>query len=170
MKKIAALILALVMMMSLSVTAFADTITGGSKNIDVNAKYQDNTTTANVYSVDVAWGNMQFTYTESGAKIWNPQSHTYTDNTTAGWTSGSNTVTVTNHSNTSVTASFAFAALDAYTTVTGSFDIASKTLNAGIVGGYASADKVVATLSLGGTLDKTVTNFTKVGTITVTIA
>lgn len=170
MKKIVSLILALVMVMSLSTTAFATTITTGDQDIDVEAKYQDNTTTATVYSVDVSWGAMQFTYTESGAMTWNPADHTYTDSTTAGWTANGNTVTVTNHSNADVTASFAFNALAAYDTVTGSFDIASETLDAGVVGGYDDADKVVATLTLAGALAETVTDFTKVGTITVTIA
>lgn len=170
MKKFVSLVLALVMVMSLTTTAFAATITTGDQNIDVEAKYQDNTTTSTVYSVDVSWGAMQFTYTESGAMTWNPADHTYTDSTTAGWTANGNTVTVTNHSNADVTASFAFNALDAYNTVTGSFDIASETLDAGVVGGYDDADKVVATLTLAGTLAETVTDFTKVGTITVTIA
>lgn len=170
MKKIVSLILALAVLMTLSMTAFAATITTGDQTIDVEAKYQDNTTTATVYSVDVSWGAMQFTYTESGAMTWNPGDHTYTDSTTAGWTANGNTVTVTNHSNADVTASFAFAALDAYNTVTGSFDIASATLDAGVVDGYDAADKVVATLTLAGTLAETVTDFTKVGTITVTIA
>lgn len=171
MRKIVSFILVLVMVLSLGSTVFAagTTIATGNQNIDVEAKYQDNTTTATVYSVDVSWGAMQFTYTESGAMTWNPVDHTYTDSTTAGWTANGNTVTVTNHSNADVTASFAFNALDAYNTVTGSFDIASATLDAGVVNGYDNAAKVTVTLSLDGTLAETVTDFTKVGTITLTI-
>lgn len=171
MKKLASILLALILVMSLGATAFAATTVGtGDQSIDVEAKYQDNTTSATVYSVDIAWGAMKFTYTESGAMTWNPADHTYTSATTAGWTADGNTVTVTNHSNAAVTASFAFAALDAYKTVTGSFDVASKTLEAGKVNGYDSADNVTATLTLGGALTNTVTDFTKIGTVTVTIA
>lgn len=170
MKKIAALILAIAMLMAMSTTAFAATITGGDQTIDVEAKYQDNTSSAPVYSVDITWGAMQFTYTESGSMTWNPGNHTYTDSTTAGWTATGNTVTVVNHSNASITASLAFDAFDAYNTVTGAFDIASKTLKAGEVDGYDTADKVTATLTLDGTLAETVTKFTKIGKITVTIA
>lgn len=170
MKKITALILALTLVMSMSITAFATTVGTGDQDIDVKGKYLDNSTTPTIYSVDVTWGAMEFTYTESGAMTWNPADHTYTDSTSATWVANGNTVTVTNHSNAEVTASFAFNALTAYNTVTGSFDIASETLDAGVVDGYDAADKVVATLTLAGTLDETVTDFTKVGTITVTIA
>lgn len=170
MKKIVSLILALTLVMSLNITAFATTVGTGDQDIDVKGKYQDNTTAPTIYSVDVTWGAMEFTYTESGAMTWNPADHTYTDSTSAAWVANGNTVTVTNHSNAEVTASFAFKALDAYNTVTGSFDVASETLDAGVVDGYDTADKVVATLTLAGTLAETVTDFTKVGTITVTIA
>lgn len=171
MKKIVSLILSVVMSMSLGISAFAadTTIPTGDQNIDVEARYQDGTTTTTVYSVDVSWGAMQFTYTESGAMTWNPATHTYTSNTTGGWSANGNTVTVTNHSNAAVTASFAFSALDAYNTVTGSFDIDSETLDAGVVDGYENADKVTATLNLAGTLTDTVTDFIKVGIITVKI-
>ncbi len=170
MKKILALIMTLTLVMSLSITAFAATVGTGDKNIDVEGKYQDNTTAPTVFSVDVTWGAMQFTYTESGAMTWNPENHTYTDNTSAGWTANGNTVTVTNHSNAAVTASFAFDALTDYSAITGSFDIASETLDAGVVGAYADADKVTATLTLAGSLADTVTEYTKIGTITVKIA
>lgn len=100
---------------------------------------------------------------------WNPDDHTYADSTSGAWVANGNTVTVTNHSNANVTASFVFQALETYNTITGSFDIDSKILNAGIIGGYDNADKVVATLTLAGALAETVTDFTKVGTITVTI-
>lgn len=170
MKKIAALILVIAMLMAMSTTAFAATITTGDQTIDVEAKYQDNTSSAPVYSVDITWGAMQFTYTESGSMTWNPNDHTYTDSTTASWSASGNTVTVVNHSNANVTASFAFEVLDAYNTVTGKFDVASKTLKAGEVDSYDTADKVTTTLTLGGSLAETVTGFTKIGKITVTIA
>ena len=170
MKKIVALILALAMVMSMSITAFATSVGTGDQDIDVKGKYLDNSTTPTIYSVDVTWGAMEFVYTESGAMTWNPENHTYTDSTSAAWVANGNTVTVVNHSNVEVTAFFEFNALDAYNTVTGSFDVASETLDAGVVDGYEAADKAVATLALAGTLDESVTNFTKVGTITVTIA
>lgn len=170
MKKILALILTLTLGMSLNITAFADTVGTGDRNIAVEGKYQNTTTTLPVYSVDITWGAMQFIYTESGSKTWNPATHTYTDSITSGWTANGNTVTVTNHSNTAVTASFDFAVLADYRTVTGSFNIVSRTLGAGVEGAYAKADYVTATLTLDGTLANTVTDYTKIGTVTVKIS
>ncbi len=170
MKKITALIMALAVVMSLGTTTFAETVGTGDQNIDVEAKYQDSTETPTVYSVDVNWGAMEFTYTESGAMTWNPATHTYTDSTEGTWTATGNTVTVNNHSNAAVAVSFSFAALEAYNTVAGSFDIAAETLEAGVEGAVDAADKVVATLTLTGELDETVTEYTKIGTITVKIA
>ena len=167
MKKIVTLILTMTLVISMNITAFA--VGTGSQDISVKGRYLDNTTVPTVYSVDVTWESMEFTYTESGTMTWNPDNHTYADSTSGAWVANGNTVTVTNHSNANVTASFAFHALETYNTITGSFDIDSKILNAGIIGGYDNADKVVATLTLAGALAETATDFTKVGTITVTI-
>ena len=167
MKKMATFALAASML--LGTRTFAGTITTGNQNIDVEAKYQDKTTSATVYSVDISWGKMQFVYTESGNRTWNPSSHMYAEKTTSGWNAVGNTVSVTNHSNADVTTSFAFSALGAYSTVNGKFDISSKKLAAGIIGDYENADKVTSTLTLSGELSKNVTNFTKIGAITVTV-
>lgn len=170
MKKRVAAILVWMLVLALSVTAVAETISTGDKDIDVEAKYQNSTTVGIVYSVDISWGAMQFTYTERGTKEWNPDDHSYTDSTSASWSASGNTVTVVNHSNVAVTASFAFEVLEAYNTVTGTFDVESRTLKAGAVDGYDTADKVTTKLTLNGTLAKTVTNFTKIGKIIVTVA
>ena len=161
-------VMAAALAMSLSVTAAA--AGKGDQNIDVTAKYQDNSTQAEVYSVDVQWGTMQFTYVESGSMVWNPIDHSYTDNTKTGWTASGNTVTVVNHSNAEVTATFSFEALEDYAGITGTFDVPTKTLQAGEVGGFDSADQVVSTLTIEGALADTVAEFTKIGAITVNIA
>lgn len=170
MRKTIVLALVLTLILSLSAMAFADSYGPGDKSIDVKGKYQNNTVTPTVYSVDVSWGTMQFTYAESGTKVWNPENHTYSDNTSASWVANGNSVTVVNHSNAAVTVSFGFAALRNYNTVTGTFDVGSKTLPAGVVGQYDNAARVTSILTLGGTLAESVADFTKVGTITVRIA
>ena len=38
-----------------------------------------------MYSVDLTWEDMTFTYNESGSRTWDPDTHTYTDTTSAGW-------------------------------------------------------------------------------------
>ena len=178
MKKFLSLALVLVMMMSLSVTAFAaegsaeNVGAGSGATIDVKAIYSSSASTPEIVSVDIAWGAMEFTYSVGGSHEWNPADHTYTDNTSASWSSSGNTVKVTNHSNVDVNVAFAFAA-EAGSSVTGSFTY-DKTatantvaLNKGVENAYAAADNVTATLTLGGTVPSTQTDFTKVGTITV---
>ena len=173
MKKTISFLLALVLVLTMSTTAFAATIESSpdSQDIDVNAKYVGGVSVPTRYSVDVTWGAMEFTYTVSGTKTWDPETHTYTASTQSAWTAGGNTITVTNHSNTDITASFAFSALTAYDTVTGSFS--STSLMLPTAEGKAVNDPVLigkTSLTLGGTLASDITAFTNVGTVIVTIS
>ena len=69
MKKIIAAALALTMTLGMSTTALAagnvDGAGVGSQNpIDVTAKYNDDATESTVYSVDLTWEDMTFTYND----------------------------------------------------------------------------------------------------------
>ena len=138
-----------VMLLTLTILAVPVTAYGGedtigkneNRSIDVQAKYANGTDTPDVYSVNVVWGAMQFTYT----------------------------VTVTNHSNKDVNVSFAYAKASGFEDVNGAFSVESKTLNAGTVDDVAGADGVSTKLTLSGTLASNITNFTKVGSITVSL-
>ena len=176
MKKLIATALALTMTLSLSTTALAagnvDGAGVGSQDpIDVTAKYNDSTADPIVYSVDLKWDDMTFTYNESGTRTWNPDTHTYTNTTSAGWDKVTAAVTATNHSNTEVTVSFTYTP-QGTTGVNASMSKDSFKLAAGVENkpNEAATDssnltidsrtKPNATVSAAGTV---------IGTITVTI-
>ena len=91
MKKKTALVLTLAMVFSLApLSAYADTIgtAGGTASHDVTATYRADSSGGaggTVYSVDITWGDMAFTYTAE-AGIWDPTTHKTTDAEGGVWT------------------------------------------------------------------------------------
>lgn len=177
MKKKTALVLTLAMVFSLApLSAYADTIgtAGGTASHDVTATYRADSSGGaggTVYSVDITWGDMAFTYTAE-AGIWDPTTHKITDAEGGVWTvdkEGGNTITVTNHSNTGVTAAFSYAAADGFGDISGSFDHDSLTLQTAVGTTVEAAPKATTSLSLNGALGSTTADNTKIGTITVTL-
>lgn len=187
MKKVITTILALAMVSAMSINAFAATELNtspaakkgeGEYEIGVNAKYVDGISTGETVSVDIEWGKMEFTYSVGGTKEWNADSHTYTvKNGTSAWTESGNTITLTNHSNVDVKATFTYT--DNANKLTGSFTYNNNktadtngaiALTKAIENNTVDVDNVTATLKLSGTPDSTLTDFTKVGKVTVKIA
>ena len=115
MKKLMFLPLAagLMVALSLAVAATEDCVRSlhSETTIPVTGIYSDGTKYDIVYSVDISWGNMEFTYSNTPKKTWNPATHTYdaveendgwscapaTETTLAG-----NQIKITNHSNADV--------------------------------------------------------------------
>ncbi len=151
MKKILATILALTMVLSLGVSAFAAAGTGGPATGSQNITGSDASSLENnplgidvqltatlpkptdTYYVTVKWQSMQFVYSGGNAGTWSESSHTYTDATAGTWSGGeqtsqaaatgaTSTITVTNHSNVAVK-------------VTGTYDEKSSS-------GYTSGNEV----------------------------
>lgn len=177
MKKKTALVLTLAMVFSLApLSAYADMITtgGGTASHDVTATYRADSSGGaggKVYSVDIAWGDMAFTYT-AAAGTWDPANHTYTGAEGGVWTvdkDGGNTITVTNHSNTDVTAAFSYVAASGFEGISGSFDKESLALKTAVGTEVANAPSGTAALTLNGALGSTTADNTKIGTITVTL-
>ena len=182
MKKKTALVLTLAMVFSLApLSAYADdTIiaVGGTASHEVKATYKAGSSGGaggaggKVYSVDITWGDMAFTYTAE-AGIWDPANHTYTGAEGGAWTvdnkDGGNTITVTNHSNTDVTAVFSYAAASSFEGISGSFDNASLALKSAVGTEVANAPTGTAALTLTGALGSDTTANTTIGTITVTL-
>ena len=177
MKKKTALVLTLAMVFSLApLSAYADTIdrVGGTASHDVTATYVDGSSGGAggaVYSVDITWGDMAFTYT-AAAGTWDPKTHSFTGADGGAWTvdkEGGNTITVTNHSNTDVTAAFSYAAAEGFTGISGSFDKESLALKSAVGTEVANAPSGTAALTLDGALGSDTTANTTIGTITVTL-
>ena len=119
MKKLVSVALVLILCLSLGTTAFAAPITDvdtdstndvgvGGVNTDThNVTGTATVTTAIVYSVDVTWGAMTFTYTDT--ETWDPNTLAY-DNDYGTWTATTpgvtDIVTVANKSNAPVVATF----------------------------------------------------------------
>ena len=178
MKKAVTLICSLALILSLAaVSVFAAgsgnkiTSSGGSASHDVTATYQAGGTGSTVYSVDIEWGAMEFTYTAASAGIWNPNTHSYDGGGEGTWTSTSDYVKVINHSNTAITATLTYTADGSYSGISGSFGDKS-TINLATAENTAvdSAPTDTAHLSLSGELNSSATTSTKIGTITVKIS
>ena len=166
MKKIISLTLALALVLSLGICASASEL-GGSH--DVTAKYEKSENEEAIYNVNIAWGELSFTYSEHTEKTWNPDTHTYDEDVTGDWDKTEAAVTVTNHSNAAVDVAMSVKAV-AGTGVEVSLTGGNGTLAAGVEGDVEGAAAVTGTLQISGIPNDTVTEAgIKVAEITVTI-
>ena len=73
--------------------------TDSSSEIDVNIYYDGDLTEKTVYSVDVIWDDISFTY-NAGYVQWNPEKHSYDSlDGDEGWTDSVGNIKIVNHSN-----------------------------------------------------------------------
>lgn len=167
MKKPAIALMALACTLAVSSAAFAAVPAPSTQ--EVTGQYHANTTVSTVYSVDVAWDSMAFTYTVDNEGTWNPNTHKVEGASKGVW-SGDGDVKVTNHSNAKVNVAVTYAAEERFNSITGSF--ANGTFELATAEGTAvdNAPNATATLSLSGDLDKSISTSTKLGTATVTIS
>ena len=171
MKKIIAIALALVLTLALAVTCLAAEVPA-AQNGDVKATYATGATADTVYSVNVAFGDMAFTYTAESEGTWNPETHAFDDKTPAAWTctENQNKVTVTNHSNAAVNVTVTYAKATGYEGITGTVANDTFTLATAVGTAKAEAPTNTATLTLDGALASTHTAGAKIGTVTVSFS
>ena len=169
MKKLVSLLAAAALTCAMGTTAFAadqDGVSTGDYTADVKGTYQAG---AVVYSVDIAWTDMSFTYTGAGEGTWNPETHQYSGSSEGAWTASNDSITVTNHSNAAVKATASYKAETGYESTTMTFGNNEATVATAVGTEVASAPSATITVTPGGTLAESA-NGGKIGTITVNIA
>lgn len=179
MRRLTSALLALILVLSLSIPAFAaetdentataDMTTEYKASIDVKGEYVSDLKSKEIISVDVAWESMNFTYYGSREGTWNPTTHTYDGPKTPAWNRTKSNITVTNHSNLDVVANLKYT--PTVETVTGSLDYQTLNLASAAegdsLGNVNKAPTASSAFTIGGSMDKT--SATGLGTITVSI-
>lgn len=172
MKKVLSIVLAIAMIATMSVVAFANSVEGenaavaGSKDIVVEATFT-NVDGIDMYKVDVEWTlDTAFKYTEAGT-VWNTTEHRWdpigSEESAAKW-EGQGTITVKNHSSEAISATPSW---DAEADVVMGFDktFANVATAEGTAKDAAPSATIVATIE-SGAIEADAT----LGTIIVTIA
>lgn len=167
-KKIIAATLALTLSMSMGNFVYA----AEDSSADIKATYQagkENTDT--VYSVDVKWGSLEYTYSSGVTKSWDPTTLKYKETSgTSSWTcqDGADQITVTNNSNADITASLAYAGTES--NITGTFSNSKIGLKSAEGTNAEEGPSGTTTLSLNGALSDTTAEKQEIGNVTVTIS
>ncbi|MBR5572471.1 MAG: hypothetical protein IKV99_07520 [Oscillospiraceae bacterium] len=150
-----------------------------SKSHDVTVDYVEGEKATPIYSVDITWGSMEFTYTAASEGTWNPATHQFDNAVPRQWShaNDANKITVTNHSNAPITAEFAFTPHSSFSNLLSSFEGDSQTaltdnkltLHSAVDSAANAAPFAAAYLELSGDINSPLTEKTTCGTVTVTI-
>ena len=167
-----ALLLCLCTLLALSVVG-ASAAGLGDDGADVTVVVIDPNDPDPVYSIDITFGAMVFTYTTAGEGVWDPETHTYVDVTEAYWScpEGANLVTVENNSNAPVNVAARYTEAAGFEAVNGTFANGSFTLPSA-VGKAVDAPELIGTaaLTLSGSVDVNTEANTVIGQVTVSVS
>ena len=167
MKRLIAMTMALATLMSTS--AFAAGTGAGDHATDVTATFVDgNDASPIVYSVDITWDELGFTYYEASSATWDPVNHKYnSDSRAAGWDANDKaSVEIVNHSNTDILATFSYEANAGYESAGMNFNIDELYVASAEDGSEKTASNTVTPT---GTLPEG-TKDAVIGSITINIA
>lgn len=167
MKKLILLALAVIMTFSLSVPAFANTVTGtGDYTVEVTGSYvAGNESNGIVYCIDITWEDLDVTYHAEKGAVWNTDTLKYSETTSAYW-EGKGTITVTNRSNTRISATPTYTAGEDYTDADMTFSTEKLKVSSAEFGEEQSGSLTFTPTGSLPSMNESAT----IGTITLTIA
>lgn len=139
-------------------------------SISVYGKYVENSEGI-IYSININWGDMLFTYTEPSKGTWNPQTHDYDNPITGGWSSNGNIIEITNHSNVDVTITLSYSSkTELDITPTATFSNEYFTLKTAEGTSVDNAPSKSVSLELSGEIDKNIVDNQEIGSISIKIS
>ena len=162
---IMALVLVVALCASFAVSAEKVNTGLGSVSTDVKVEFKspEEDTSTIVYSVDVEWKDVSFSYS-AGTTKWNPEKHDYSaSGDSAEWTDATGSVIVTNHSNADVDVAVTF---EKASNGSATVDVTNGLFTLASAVDKTAADSKTASLTASGTP----TSSAKIGTITVTVS
>lgn len=157
MKKLIAILLALILCFSLCGAAFAAPVDSQHNDVIINVEGVAGEPIP-VYSVTFQWQDLNFTYDfKETAKTWDPAKHEFVTQTsgTADWNKSSAEVTVVNHSSAAVRVSASFGSDTSVTSisvngVTAALSNAAYTIPSAVGTTPENAPKGVTTVNISG--------------------
>ena len=180
MKRSIAFLLSLLLVASMSGTAYAteatEAVSGNSK--EVLASYEKGIQDRTVISVDISWEQMTFTYKGASEPTWNAEEHRYEGEAVeAGWAPGNGIIRISNNSNTVLKAQIGYKQETAYDKVFMSFTDEAPYIGSAYTddaqdeeGNTVGTPCVVAIKAIPtGTLDEDTQDNSKIGTITIKV-
>lgn len=175
MKRIIALVLAVLAVMSMSAGTLAAETEGGNSQ-EVLASYEEGTQDKTVISVNISWAQMSFTYRGASMPTWDAEEHRYEGEATeAGWVAGNGTITLCNNSNTILQARITYDQEPAYDKLEMKFTAAAPYLGSAYTDDRTDEEgkpmgtpcEVTVKAIPTGALNKETEDNSKIGTITI---
>ena len=173
MKKAIAAALTLTLSLSMGTAVYAEGSSMPTSNsTEIKATYQTGTVKNDaVYSVDIEWGNLAYTYDSGKMKTWNPTELKYEikDTGASAWScaEGADKIKVTNNSNVGITAKLSYS--PEYTLVEGKLDRNKINLNSAEGTEVGEGPSGTATLALTGEMNEVDPPASELGKVEITV-